>query len=154
MKISQFLTCFASGHRPEIDIVAIDCVPSAQNRLKIYFRINKLLSCAHMEYYLTLGGAIPTSDVNEGLRTARLVWDAMAVRAATGSPTQSPHFPSALVYYKLRQDRDLPPSKVYLPVRRCLPDDLAISQGVQHLASHLTCPSQTNDYGDFLQTML
>ncbi|KAJ7148007.1 aromatic prenyltransferase [Mycena filopes] len=151
--ISQFLAQFLPADRPRIDIVAIDCVPGAKNRLKIYFRTH-LLSCSHMEHFLTLGGALP--DVSTGLNTARLLWNAMtggaeAVDDITAS--QASYFPSSLIYYELRRGDDFPSSKVYLPVRRYLLNDMEISQGVERLASQLSEPYTPADYPNFIQNI-
>ncbi|KAJ6588786.1 aromatic prenyltransferase [Mycena capillaripes] len=155
-KISQFLSRFTLGGRPEIDIVAIDCVPGARNRLKVYFRAD-LESYAQMEYLLRLGGLLSAADVSVGLYNARLIWDAMTqvhgVPVITnGSPSQSSTFPGALIYYELKQGADVPSSKVYLPVQRYLPNDLAISHAVEHLASQLAKSSaMAKGYSDFIQ---
>ncbi len=146
-RITDFLSRFLPGDRPEIEIVAVDCVPSAQNRLKIYFRTN-LLSYAHMEYFLTLGGTLSSTELSAGLHKARELWDTLT---ADGTPAGSRFFPSGLIYYELRQKRDNPSSKVYLPVRRYLPDDLAISKALEGLDSRL---SDSIPYSRFTQTVL
>ena len=149
-KITHFLSRFLPGDRPEVEIVAVDCVPGAKNRLKIYFRTD-ILSYSHMEYFLTLAGAL-SSDVSAGLHNARFLWAAMTAGGTSAQPSR--YFRSGLIYYELRQDRDNPSSKVYLPVRRYLPDDLAISKSIENLASHLSGFSITNPYSRFTQTVL
>ncbi|KAJ6471943.1 tryptophan dimethylallyltransferase-domain-containing protein [Mycena sanguinolenta] len=144
MEVIRFLSRFALNDRPEIEIVAVDCVPGAKNRLKIYFRTH-LLSYAHMEDFLTLGGAL--SDVSVGLRKARLLWNAMTSGTPTGSTR---YFPSGLIYYELRQNRDLPSSKVYLPVHRYLPNDLTISKAIESLDFPL---SFSTAYSSFAQAV-
>ncbi|KAJ7730977.1 tryptophan dimethylallyltransferase-domain-containing protein [Mycena maculata] len=144
-KISQFLSRFLPGDRPEIEIVAIDCVSASENRLKIYFRTH-ILSYRHMEYFLTLGGAL--SDVAAGLHNARLLWDAMT----QGTGISGAYFPAGLIYYELRHGGDFPSSKVYLPVRRYLPNDMAISQGIERLACQ-TSDCAFNSYSNLIQTM-
>ncbi|KAF7329012.1 Pyr-redox-2 domain-containing protein [Mycena venus] len=142
-KIEHFLSRFLPGDRPEIDIVAVDCVPGAKNRLKIYIRTD-ILSYSHLECFLTLGGTLPSADVSAGLRNARLLWAAMT---ADGRPAgSSRYFPAGLIYYELRQSRDNPSSKVYLPVRRYLPNDLEISKSIESLDSRLS------GYSQFAQT--
>jgi DMATS type aromatic prenyltransferase len=153
-KVSQFLSsCFLLGERPEIDIVAIDCVPGAENRLKIYFRAD-LVSYAQMENLITLGGMLSTADVSEGLRNAQLMWDAITeVPGVTANGSSL--FRGALIYYELKHGADLPSSKVYLPVQRYLPNDLAISQAIENLASQLTNGScVANGYTDLIQKTL
>ncbi|KAF7371204.1 Pyr-redox-2 domain-containing protein [Mycena sanguinolenta] len=145
-EITRFLSHFVSNDRPEIEIVAVDCVPGAKNRLKIYFRTH-LLSYAHMENLLTLGGALCSSDVSVGLRKARLLWNAMTAGTPAGS---SCYFPSGLIYYELRQNHDFPSSKVYLPVRRYLPNDLAISKSIEGLDFP---PSFSTTYSCFAQAV-
>jgi len=152
--ILQFLFRFPPGDSPEIEIVAIDCVPAAKNRLKIYFRTD-LGSYAQMEHFLTLGGMLPAADVSTGLCNAQLIWDAMtAVHGVTADevPARSSYFPGALIYYELRQGADLPSSKVYLPVQRYFPNDLEISRAIEYLASQLPdASSLANDYSHFIQ---
>lgn len=151
--ISRFLAKFLPGDRPGAEIAAIDCVPSAKNRLKIYFRTD-ILSYTHLEHLLTLGGALSPADVSAGLRNAKLAWDAITGVADKGSPTQSPYFPSGLVYYELRQGRDVPSSKVYLPVQRYLPNDLTIARGVECLAANVSGSTVSTTYSDFIQAIL
>ncbi|KAJ7310851.1 tryptophan dimethylallyltransferase-domain-containing protein [Mycena albidolilacea] len=141
-KITRFLSRFLPGDGPKIDIVAVDCVPGAQNRIKIYFRTD-LLSFSHMEYLLTLGGSLASADVS----TARLLWTALTDGTPTGS---SRYFRSGLIYYELRPDRDDPTSKVYLPVRRYLENDLEISKSIERLGSRFSVPAA---YSCFAQTI-
>ncbi|KAJ7640162.1 aromatic prenyltransferase [Mycena rosella] len=151
-KISCFLARFLPGDRPEIEIVAVDCVPCAQNRLKIYFRTD-ILSYTHMKYFLTLGRSLSAT----GLRNAQLMWSAITQvtgEADSASPTQAPYFPSGLIYYELKQDDDSPSAEVYLPVRRYLPNDLgSIRLPIERLFSSLSGSSIPNDYPDFIQTV-
>ncbi|KAJ7033904.1 tryptophan dimethylallyltransferase-domain-containing protein [Mycena alexandri] len=142
-KITQFLSRFPPGVRPEIEIVAVDCVPGVQNRLKIYFRTD-LVSYAQLEYFITLGGALPSADVAAGLEKASLLWDAFT------SDGSAAGFRSGLVYYELRQNREEPSSKVYLPVRRGLPNDLAIVKSITSLEPRL---SGSSPYPRFVQTV-
>ncbi|KAJ7748542.1 tryptophan dimethylallyltransferase-domain-containing protein [Mycena maculata] len=148
-KVGNFLSLFPSGDRPAIKIVAIDCVPGSRNRLKIYFRIN-ILSYSHMEYFLTLGGVLSTADLSASFQNARLVWDAMTKESGLSNdlPTQSSYLPSGLIYYELKQGDDSPSSKV-----RYLPNDLAISHGIERLACQLSGSSTTNDYPDVIRTI-
>ncbi|KAJ7139620.1 tryptophan dimethylallyltransferase-domain-containing protein [Mycena epipterygia] len=154
--VSQFLSRFLVGDRPEIEIASIDCLPGVKNRLKIYFRTD-ILSYSHMEYFITLGGTLSTASISTGLHNARLMWDAMTKvdLAANTLPTQSSYFPAAVIYYELRQGDDIPSSKVYLPVQKYLPNDFEISKGVGCLAASLSGSSITNpsSYPDFIQTM-
>lgn len=142
-KITRFLSRFLPGDGPKIDIVAVDCAPGAQNRIKIYFRTD-LLSYSHMEYLLTLGGSLASADVS----TARLLWTALTDGTPAGS---SRYFRSGLIYYELRPDCDDPTSKVYLPVRRYFPNDLEISKSIERLDSRFSVPAA---YSCFAQTIL
>ncbi|KAJ7480134.1 tryptophan dimethylallyltransferase-domain-containing protein [Mycena galericulata] len=151
-KISEFLSRFLPGDRPEIEIVAIDCVPGSQNRLKIYFRTD-LMSDSHMEYFLTLGGTLSAADLSGGLHNAKLAWNAITRGSGDGLPTQSTYFPSSAIYYELKQGDDYPSSKVYLPVRRYLRNDMDMSRSIESLSRQLSDPSVTNTYPDFLQTV-
>ncbi|KAJ7191734.1 aromatic prenyltransferase [Mycena pura] len=72
-KVTHFLSHFLLEDRPGIEIVAVDCVQAAQNRLKIYFRTD-ILSYSHMEYFLTLGDALPATEVAASLQNARRLW--------------------------------------------------------------------------------
>ncbi|KAJ7779889.1 tryptophan dimethylallyltransferase-domain-containing protein [Mycena metata] len=132
-KITHFLSGFPAGDRPEIEIVAVDCVPGAQNRLKIYFRTD-LVSYAQLEYFLTLGDALPSADVSAGLDQARLLWEALTCNVTAAG------FRSGLVYYELRQNRENPSSKVYIPAQRGLPNDLAVAKSIATLESRLSTP--------------
>lgn len=151
-KIMHFLSRFVPGDRPSIEIVAVDCVPSAQNRLKIYFRTD-ILSYAHMEFFLSLGGTLSSTDVSTGLNIARLLWTSIT-NTADGTPTgSSRYFRSALIYYELRTDRESPSSKVYLPVQRYSSDDLAVSKSIAKL-DHLSGFFTASPYPRFAQTVL
>ncbi|KAJ7185512.1 tryptophan dimethylallyltransferase-domain-containing protein [Mycena filopes] len=147
-KISQFLSRFLPGDRPPIDIVAIDCIPETRNRLKIYFRTD-LASYAQMECFLTLGGVL--TDVDAGLRNARLMWDAVT-SAGERTERKASYFPAALIYYELKLGSDFPSSKAYLPVRRYLPNDLVIARTVENLGLQLKDGAAVaSGYADLVQ---
>ncbi|KAJ7359179.1 aromatic prenyltransferase [Mycena albidolilacea] len=151
--ILQFLSRFSPADRPNIDIVAIDCVPASRNRLKIYFRTD-IASYAQMEYFLTLGGVLATQDIGAGLRNATLIWDTLTSVSENGNALlgKASGFPGALIYYELKHGADVPSSKVYLPVHRYFRDDLVISRAVAHLASKLPdVSSVAKGYPDFIQ---
>lgn len=150
-KILHFLSHFLPGDCPEIEIVAIDCVPGAKNRLKIYFRTD-ILSYSHMEYFLTLGGAI--TDITAALHKAKVLWKAMTQGGDDASPTQAPYFRSGLVYYELKYGDDTPSSKAYLPLRRYLSSDLEASRGVERLVANLPGCAVPDNYPDFIQSIL
>ncbi|KAJ7458489.1 aromatic prenyltransferase, partial [Mycena latifolia] len=149
-QVSHFLARFLPGDCPEIEIVAVDCVPGTQNRLKIYFRAD-ILSCAHMEYFLTLGGALSHAGVRAGMHNAQMMWGALT--QATAPPTQAPYFPGGLIYYELKQGDDIPSAKVYLPVQRYLENDLEVARGVERLAAGLPRASMAGGYSDFIQAI-
>ncbi|KAJ7262364.1 tryptophan dimethylallyltransferase-domain-containing protein [Mycena rebaudengoi] len=152
-KISDFLSRFLPGDCPKIEIVAIDCVPGSRNRLKIYFRTD-ILSYAHMEYFLTLGGKV--TSVSAGLHQAKTLWNAMvqASKEAHNLPhNQASYFRAGLIYYELKQDSDTPSSKVYLPVQRYFSDDQKVARGVERLLYNFPGCPLPDKYSDFIQSI-
>ncbi|KAG5999091.1 hypothetical protein E4U54_002070 [Claviceps lovelessii] len=148
----QTITTYIRSHppdgQPQVEIFAVDCVDSADSRMKIYVRSDKTTFDSMLDM-MTLGRK--TSDLtDETVSSLRELWCAcFAVQnspEAMSRPLQSKaHRTGGLLYYfELRIGEAVPTSKVYLPVRHYGETDDQIARG---LSSYLSKRNQSLEGG-------
>ncbi|RSL40607.1 hypothetical protein CEP54_016072 [Fusarium duplospermum] len=157
---SQNLGCFETfvdyvdqhpDLRLEIDMVALDLVPSESSRLKIYFR-DRRTNFQAVRDTMSLGGRVACSspDFEEGMNKLRQLWNALLGTANVTDDTPLPykgHRTAGVLYnVEFLRHKEMPKVKVYIPVRHYAKDD-------QHIARTLTAflckeVSQRQDYRD------
>ncbi|RMJ03547.1 hypothetical protein BHE90_013089 [Fusarium euwallaceae] len=142
---SQNLGCFEtfvdymnqhSDLRLEIDMMALDLVPSESSRLKVYFR-DRRTNFQAVRDTMSLGGrvACPSPDFEEGMHKLRQLWNALLGTANVTDDTSLPykgHRTAGVLYnVEFRRHKEMPNVKIYIPVRHYAKDD-------QHIARTLT----------------
>ncbi|KAF5335390.1 hypothetical protein D9611_011702 [Ephemerocybe angulata] len=142
-------------HRPRIQILAMDCVKSSENRLKIYCRPKRGAAWSDAVRELTLGGRIQTPEVNKSISHLRRLWDSLFPQATSTMDcdlrpsalaetrdgngiklNQAEHPVDGLLYYYslFAGEKDVFP-KIYLPVTQYCSNDLAIARAIEHFYS-------------------
>lgn len=110
----------------EMDMLAIDLVPVAKSRLKIYFR-NRATDFASVRELMSLGGRLAGPDLDEGLRRLRILWDSLLGTEGVPDDVSLPHrdHRTAGILYNIefRLDSRTPKVKVYIPVRHYAESD-------------------------------
>lgn len=151
LRVRKFFKTLPLSLRPNINIVAVDCVSSKHNRVKVYCR-SPSATLSNLRRFITLGRshqsniplstststAFPTahsdsdsSPLSRGLRQITLLWYLLFPEMASSEfdntePTmKDPSHPTTglLFYYELRGGHSEPFPKVYIPVRHLCPND-------------------------------
>ncbi|TFY60760.1 hypothetical protein EVJ58_g4945 [Rhodofomes roseus] len=157
--LHQFLTSLPDPLAPSVEIVAVDCVPSHANRLKIYVRTPRA-SFKTLRYFMTLGDAQETRTTSSALEMAGIFWKQLF----SGLPEEDEpdvaeerlrHPTSGLVfYYELRGDITTPLPKVYIPVRHLCPNDEIIARAVESTYAMIGMEEASQRYRTFVQESL
>ncbi|OOF93881.1 hypothetical protein ASPCADRAFT_508373 [Aspergillus carbonarius ITEM 5010] len=110
----------------EMDMLAIDMIPAAESRLKIYFR-NRQTSFASVCQMMTLGHRITGQSLDVGLQNLRGLWDALLGQAGVPEDTPLPggnHRTGGILYnMEFRPGGTAPKIKIYIPARHYAPSD-------------------------------
>lgn len=136
LRVLTFFETLPLSSTPNISIVAVDCVPSKQNRVKIYCR-SPLTTLTNLRRFITLGrssaslSAGSDSPLKRGLDQITLLWYLLFPDMANSEYDNSepamrdPSHPTAglLFYYELRGGHPEPFPKVYIPVRHLCRSD-------------------------------
>ncbi|KIJ22272.1 hypothetical protein M422DRAFT_197362, partial [Sphaerobolus stellatus SS14] len=127
----QFFDSLPQPISPELLIVAVDCLPSRLNRLKLYVR-TPLVSLSNLRRFLTLDSQAYGCLGKKG-RTwehLSLIWyllfpETFQLGEDTEVPSYNPRHPTGglLFYYELRDSCLTPSAKVYIPVRHLCRND-------------------------------
>ncbi|KIJ37223.1 hypothetical protein M422DRAFT_178429 [Sphaerobolus stellatus SS14] len=124
---------------PEFPFVAVDCLPSRQNRLKIYARTH-LVTFSNLRRFLTLDskGYSGLGMKNRAWEHISLLWyllfpETFHLGEDAEVPSNNPGNPTGGLsyYYELRDGCPTPSVKVYIPVRNLCPNDEYIVKALE-----------------------
>jgi DMATS type aromatic prenyltransferase len=126
----SYISSFPAEFEPQVEIVAVDCLEPRQSRIKVYVRFQQT-SFESMIDAMSLGGALPSFPPSI-LQDLKDLWCSCFGIDQTSSLDENIQHRTAglLYYYELRENRPLPTSKVYLPVRHYASDDDQVARGV------------------------
>ncbi|EEU33551.1 uncharacterized protein NECHADRAFT_15792, partial [Fusarium vanettenii 77-13-4] len=119
----------------EVDMLALDLVPSESSRIKIYFR-DRRTNFQAVKDTMSLGGRLPCSspDVEEGMQKLRRLWNTLLGTGNAADDISLPykdHRTAGILYnVEIRRHNEMPKVKVYIPVRHYAKND-------QHIAKAL-----------------
>ncbi|GJJ14525.1 hypothetical protein Clacol_008790 [Clathrus columnatus] len=135
LNVLTFFETLPPALTPNINIVAVDCLPSKQNRVKIYCR-SPLTTLSNLRRFITLGRSTAgttnlNSPLKRGLDQITLLWYLLFPNMADSKfdnvepLMRDPAHPTAglLFYYELRGGHSEPFPKVYIPVRHLCRND-------------------------------
>ncbi|KAH8798041.1 tryptophan dimethylallyltransferase-domain-containing protein [Flagelloscypha sp. PMI_526] len=141
--------------RPRFQILAMDCVESDANRLKIYCRTMEGTSWKDAKRSFTLDGALSSPEMNKAVANLQVLWDHMFPNATSArsvdldvaSTVDDNHdqekendpdevhaqhpVGGLLYYYELIAGKNTVFPKIYLPVRHYCSNDLFVSDAVE-----------------------
>lgn len=128
--VSDYISTFPAETKPQVLIVAVDCLEPRRSRVKIYIRYQHT-SFESMIEAMSLGGALPPYSQHI-LSELREFWcSCFGVDDTSQALPNVKHRTAGLLYYyELRGNQELPTSKVYLPVRHYASNDDQIARGV------------------------
>ncbi|OSX65978.1 hypothetical protein POSPLADRAFT_1043520 [Postia placenta MAD-698-R-SB12] len=155
-EIKAFFQLLPQHLQPSLEIVAVDCVPSHANRLKIYFCI-PLATLSTIRRVMTLDSTLQLPDVEKTLEWVTLFWrllfpnitddeEPSVELARLRHPTSG-----LLFYFDLRPDHTKPSPKVYIPVRHLCRNDGDIIHAVTCLYDMLGFEKARDSYGHFVR---
>ena len=154
--LQTYLTTHPVGRTLEPEIFSVDCLPSAQNRLKMYMR-TKYTSLNSIRATMTLGGVLFDREplLEQGLYELEKLWKLVLGRtAALGTDEElvvNGHRTAGVLYYfEMKPGQRLPTPKLYIPVRHYGQSDIAVQRG---LGEYLREKGQEKLVGNFDQMM-
>jgi DMATS type aromatic prenyltransferase len=122
------------SERPVPDMIAVDCVPSAQNRIKVYFR-SDATTLDEIVRIVRLGGALDddplikqTTDLIEELWTHIFPGVGRHDHIKPSCPKKVAH--GFLIYFEMKLGSERLWPKVYFPVRHYCESDAFIANAI------------------------
>jgi DMATS type aromatic prenyltransferase len=144
---------------PSIEIVAVDCVPSSVNRLKVYIR-TPLTTLSTVKRFMTLDSVIESTAINRALEQVSYLWEilfpGLSDDKEPGVGESQLRHPTGglLFYYELRGDSLHPLPKIYLPVRHLCKNDEEIVKAMEKLYRKTNNLEALRNYGRMLRDTL
>lgn len=154
--VSDYIRSLRVIHRPEVEIIAIDCAVTSVSRVKVYLRTRQT-SFDSVVDMLTLGGRLRHFST-EGLASLENLWRlvlSLDQSISTSQPLhQNDHRTAGVLYYfELRPGRSYPEPKVYIPVKHYGKNDFEVANG---LSTYLKAKGKGlvgDDYRDGVQRL-
>lgn len=144
--IAKYIRSFSPEERPEVEIVAIDCIDPSKSRIKIYLR-SRRTSFDSVIDMMTLGGNLPPMS-EKGQASLEDLWCSVLSLddSSKDLPEQSHRTAGILYYLELKAGSPLPKAKVYIPAKHYGKNDQAVARGLdkflgkrgQHMADGST----------------
>ena len=131
--VSDYLHTFPTVSRPEVEIVAIDCVDPSFSRIKVYLR-SRQTSFDSVIDMLSLGGRVKM-DLEKGLSELEELWRLVLGLDEGFDKSQPLHFEShrtsgVLYYVELGVGRKRPKTKLYIPAKHYARNDYQVAFGL------------------------
>jgi DMATS type aromatic prenyltransferase len=132
-KATLYFLTLPAEYKVEPVLAAVDCVPDAQNRLKVYVRTQATHLSALCDM-LTLGGQLQGPAIDATLAKLQELW--CALFGPTSEETPAEHMESNagptgfLFYYEMALGNSFPIPKIYIPAARFLKNDGHVAEVV------------------------
>ena len=143
-KATSYFSTLPQEYKVEPVIVAVDCVPEAENRFKVYVRTQATHLSALLGM-LSLGGQLKGPAIDATLAKLRELWHVMFGPISDDTPVKHQRSNTGptgfLFYYEMALGSDSPIPKIYIPAARFLDNDARVSQVV----SQFVGSGYTND---------
>ncbi|GJJ14770.1 hypothetical protein Clacol_009038 [Clathrus columnatus] len=159
-KVTSFFESLGEEQLPNIPLIAVDCLPAKQNRLKVYCR-TPLATLFNLRRYLFFG-RLEVIDSNptlqRGLTQIELIWNLLFpnITEDVEPLTNHPNHPTGglLFYYEIRGGQGDPFPKVYIPVRHLCPNDAHIVEALSAFYERTGNDKAAKAYKDDIQEIL
>jgi tryptophan 7-dimethylallyltransferase len=156
MMVVQYLATIPEHYQVKIEIVAVDCVQSLQNRAKVYVR-TQASSLRSIIDLMTLGGELSDPSILSAVATIRHLWRLFFSEAdeSVSIPSRRPsHFSSGFsVYFEMGLNRSTPTTKAYIPIRHYCRDDAVIAQAMAQYYREIGLSSVGDRYVSDIQRL-
>jgi DMATS type aromatic prenyltransferase len=131
-KLKAYLAILPEPHKPQVEILAMDCTDPKNARIKVYIRSVET-SFDNVKQMMTLGGSIPGPLV-KAAQSLRFLWrSVLSLDSSTRDHDPlacNNHRTAGIIYhFDFRLGSDVPKCKVYIPVKHYGKDDLQVSVG-------------------------
>lgn len=134
MRVLSFMNTIPQSHRPAPDMVAVDCAPSAQNRIKVYFR-SDATTLDEIIRIIRLGGALDSDPlIKETTDLIECLWGhffpglGRYEHIKPSRPKKVAH--GFLIYFEMKLGSKQIWPKVYFPVRHYCESDAFIANAI------------------------
>lgn len=154
--VCEYIRSLKVGNRPEIEILAVDCVNPALARVKVYLR-SRETSFGSVVSMMTLGGRLKELS-KEGFASLEELWRLVLSLDPTISSSEPLHLnkrrtAGVLYYFELQPSRSYPKPKVYIPVKHYGKNDLEVANGLSTYLKSKGKRLNDMDYRDALQRL-
>ncbi|KAF5347551.1 hypothetical protein D9756_010699 [Leucocoprinus leucothites] len=133
-RVLSFMSTIPKNERPVPDMVAIDCMPSTQNRIKVYFRCD-VTSLDEVIHIVRLGGALDNDPlIKEITDLIEELWGhffpglGRFEHITPSRPRKLAH--GFLIYFEMKLGSNRMWPKVYFPVRQYCESDTFIANAI------------------------
>lgn len=134
IRVLSYMNTIPKCNRPVPDMVAVDCVPSEKNRIKVYFR-SDATTLEEITHIIRLGGALDddplikeTTDLIERLWALFFPGVGRYEHIQPSSPKKVAH--GFLIYFEMKHGSNRLWPKVYFPVRHYCKSDAFIANAI------------------------
>lgn len=134
IRVLSYMHTIPKSERPVADMVAVDCVPSEHNRIKVYFR-SDATTLDEIVRTVRLGGALDddplikeTTDLIERLWSLFFPGIGRYEHIKPSRPKKVAH--GFLIYFEMKLGSDKLWPKVYFPVRHYCESDAFIANAI------------------------
>jgi DMATS type aromatic prenyltransferase len=130
--LNSYLESFASGEKPVVEMVAIDCLDSPHARIKIYLRTGvNTLTKAKQTY--CLGGRLSGEVIEAGLEALAELWPILFRLPADDNIENTEVFPRGSYCgcaVEMRPGHAEPETKIHIPVRKIQGTDAQLCESL------------------------
>ncbi|KAF9449618.1 aromatic prenyltransferase [Macrolepiota fuliginosa MF-IS2] len=134
IRVLSFMETIPEGERPVPDMIAVDCVPTEQNRIKVYFR-SDATTLDEITRIVRLGGALDDDPlIKETTELIEQLWNLFFPGVGPSEnikPSRNIDVAHGfLIYFEMKLGSDRLWPKVYFPVRHYCESDAFIADAV------------------------
>jgi len=130
-KATSYFSTLPTEYNVQPVITAVDCVADADNRFKVYVRIQATHLSALCDM-LTLGGQLKGSAIDATLTKLRQIWHALFGPISDETPVEHKRSNTGptgfLFYYEMTIGGSAPIPKIYIPAARFLESDAHVAR--------------------------
>jgi len=148
-RATSYFSTLPTEYNVQPVIAAVDCVPDADNRFKVYVRTQATNLSALCDM-LTLGGQLKGPAVDATLVKLREIWRALFGPISDDTPVKHKRSNTGptgfLFYYEMALGSSSLIPKIYIPAARFLESDAHVARVMSQFVGSI--------YGDDFQTLL
>jgi DMATS type aromatic prenyltransferase len=141
-KATSYFSKLPAEYKVTPVIVSVDCVPDAENRLKVYVR-TEATHLSALRDMMTLGGQLKGPVIDATLAKLREIWRALFGSISYDTPVRhrdSNTGPTGfLFYYEMALGNPSLTPKIYIPAARLVKNDAHVAQVMSQFVGSSYC---------------